>query len=82
MKACHNINTSLMQSIAEIEAQSTLKGSRKTLHELSPHIPPKTPTRKRSSSTNEMLYTDITISNTKNESQQHPCHGSDELPPK
>jgi hypothetical protein len=37
--------------------------SRKTLDELSPHIPPKTPKRNKSSSTNEMLHTDITDRN-------------------
>jgi hypothetical protein len=36
-----------------------MKSRRKTLHELSSHIPPKTPKRNISSSTNEMLHTDI-----------------------
>jgi hypothetical protein len=46
---------------AEIRAQSAMKSSRKTLHEFTSHIPPKTPKRNGSSSTNEMLQTDITI---------------------
>jgi hypothetical protein len=58
-KACHNINNYLMQSITEIRAQNTMKSSKKTLHELSPHIPPKTPKGNRSSSTNEMMHTNI-----------------------
>jgi hypothetical protein len=77
-KACHSISTALLQSVTEIRTQSTMKGSRKTLHELSPHIPPKTPKRNISSSTKEILHTDMA----KNESQQHPSQPSDELPPK
>jgi hypothetical protein len=41
-KACHSIITALLQSIAEIGSHSTIKSKRKTLHELSPHIPQKT----------------------------------------
>jgi hypothetical protein len=41
MKACHNIGTALLQSIAEIGTQSTMKSNIKTFHEFSPHIPPK-----------------------------------------
>jgi hypothetical protein len=41
-KECHSISTALLQSIAEIGTQSAMKGSRKTLHELSPHISQKT----------------------------------------
>jgi hypothetical protein len=37
-----------------------MKMRKKTLHEFSPHIPPKTPKRS-SSSTNEMLHTDIIV---------------------
>jgi hypothetical protein len=55
-----------------------MKGSKKTLHELSPHIPPKTPKRNISSSTKEILHMDMA----KNEGQQHPSQPSDELPPK
>jgi hypothetical protein len=52
VKACHSISTALLQSIAEIGTQSTMKSSRKTLHEISPHIPQKTtPKRNISSST-------------------------------
>jgi hypothetical protein len=36
-KTCHSISTALLQSIAEIGTQRTMKSSRKTLHELSPH---------------------------------------------
>jgi hypothetical protein len=38
-KACHSISTALLQSVAKIGTQSTMKSNRKTLHELSPHIP-------------------------------------------
>jgi hypothetical protein len=41
-KACHSINTAFMQSATEIGTQSTMKSNMKTLHEFSPHIPPKT----------------------------------------
>jgi hypothetical protein len=41
MKARHSISTALMQSVAKIGTQSTMKSIRKTLHEFSPHIPPK-----------------------------------------
>jgi hypothetical protein len=60
-KACHNISTALLKSITEIGTQSTMKSSKKTFHELSPHIPPKTPKRNTSRSTNEMLHTDMTV---------------------
>jgi hypothetical protein len=33
----------LLQSVAEIGTQRTMKSKRKTLHELSPRIPQKTP---------------------------------------
>jgi hypothetical protein len=38
-----------------------MKSNKKPLHELSPHIPQKTPKRNISCSTNEMSHTDITI---------------------
>jgi hypothetical protein len=60
-KACHSISTTLLQSVAEIGTQSVMKSNRKTLHELSPHIPPITPIRNISSLTNEMLHTDINV---------------------
>jgi hypothetical protein len=41
MKACHIVGTALLQSVAEIGTQSTVNNRRKTLHELSPHIPQK-----------------------------------------
>jgi hypothetical protein len=44
MEACHIIGTALLQSIARIGTQSTMKGSRKTLKEFSPHIHPIHPT--------------------------------------
>jgi hypothetical protein len=50
-----------MQSVVEIGTQSTMKSNTKTLHEFSPLIPQKTPKGSKSSSTNEMLHTDITI---------------------
>jgi hypothetical protein len=40
-KACHSIRNALLQSITEIGTQSTMKSSRKTLHELTPNVPPK-----------------------------------------
>jgi hypothetical protein len=39
MKACHIISTALLQSVAKIGTQRTMKSMRKTLHELSPHTP-------------------------------------------
>jgi hypothetical protein len=42
MKACHNIGTARLQSIAKIGTrQSTMKSSKKTVHEFSPYIPQK-----------------------------------------
>jgi hypothetical protein len=53
MKACHSVNTALLQSISEIGTHnSTMKSSIKTLHEFTSHIPPKTPKGNISSSTN------------------------------
>jgi hypothetical protein len=40
-KACHSVSTALLQSVAEIVTQSTMKSSTKTLHEFTSHIPPK-----------------------------------------
>jgi hypothetical protein len=60
-KACHNVIIGLWQNVAEIGPQITMKSSRKTLHEFTLHIPQNTPKRNISSSTNEMLYTDITV---------------------
>jgi hypothetical protein len=60
-KACHSISTALLQSVAEIGTQNTMMSSGKTLHEFSPHIPPKTPKRNINSSTNEIMHTDITL---------------------
>jgi hypothetical protein len=50
-----------MQSVAKTRTQSTMKSSRKTLHEFSPHIPQKTPIGNRSRYANEMQHVDITI---------------------
>jgi hypothetical protein len=60
MMVCHSSNTALMYTVAEIGTQSTMKRSKKTLHEFSPHKPPKTPKKNRSSSMNEMLKRDTT----------------------
>jgi hypothetical protein len=60
-KACHNVGTALLKSAAEIGTQSTMKSSRKTLHEFTSHIPQITPKRNKSRSTNKMLHTDITV---------------------
>jgi hypothetical protein len=56
MKACHNISTALLQSVAKIGTQSTMKGNTKTLDELSLHIPLKTSIGNISRSTNQMLH--------------------------
>jgi hypothetical protein len=61
MKACQNINNALLQSIGEIGTRSTMKSNKATFHELSPKIPQKPPKRNKSSSTKDMLHTDITI---------------------
>jgi hypothetical protein len=53
-KARHRVSTALLKSVAEIGTQSAMKSGRKTLHKFSSHIPPKTPKRKRSRSTNKM----------------------------
>jgi hypothetical protein len=42
-KACHRVSTALLKSIAEIGTQSAMKSSRKALHKLTSHIPPKNP---------------------------------------
>jgi hypothetical protein len=47
-KTCQIIISALLESIA-VRAQSTMKRSKQTLHELSPHIPQKTPKRNKSS---------------------------------
>jgi hypothetical protein len=60
-KACHTVSTALLKSVAEIGSESAMKSSRKTLHEFTSHIPPKTPKRNISRLTNEMLHTDITV---------------------
>jgi hypothetical protein len=59
-KACHSISTALLESVAKIGTQSTMKSNIKTLHEFSPHIPQKTSKGNKSRSTNEMLHADIT----------------------
>jgi Tfp pilus assembly protein FimT len=41
MKACHNVSTALLQSVAGIGTQGTVKSSRKTRHEFTSQIPPK-----------------------------------------
>jgi hypothetical protein len=58
-KACHNVGTALLKSVAEMGTQSAMKSSRKTLHELSPHIPQKTPKRSISSWTTRRKYATI-----------------------
>jgi hypothetical protein len=60
MKAYHSNRTALLQSVAEIGSQSTMKSSRKTLHELTSHIPPKPSKGNIIRSTNEMLHADVT----------------------
>jgi hypothetical protein len=46
-KACNNISTTLLECVAGIGTQSTMKSSKKTLHEFSTHIPLKTSKRNR-----------------------------------
>jgi hypothetical protein len=57
-KACHNVSTTLLKSVAEIGTHSAMKSSRETLHEFTSHKPQKTPKRNISRSTNEKLHTD------------------------
>jgi hypothetical protein len=82
-KACHSISTALLQSVAEMGTQSTMKSCKKTLHELSPHIPQKTPKRNINSSTNEMFHTDVSViaQRTIVVCSTH-AKASDKLPPK
>jgi hypothetical protein len=89
IKACHNITIALLVNIAEMGTQSTLKSIKKTLHEVSLQISPKTPKRNKTSLTNVAYghnYKNVAYGhnykNAKNESQKHPCQESDELPPK
>jgi hypothetical protein len=49
----------LLQSVAKLGTQCSMKSSRKTWHAFSPHIPPKTSKKNISGSTDEMLHTDI-----------------------
>jgi hypothetical protein len=57
MKACHIINIALLQSIAEIKTQSTMKRAQRIL---ALHIPQKPSKRKISRSTNEVLHAYVT----------------------
>jgi hypothetical protein len=51
-----------------------MKSSKKTLHELSPHIPQNTSKRNISRSTNEMLHAcGHNCQNAMNEMMKHPC---------
>jgi hypothetical protein len=72
MKACHNVSTALLKYVAEIGTHSAMKSSRKTLNEFTSHIPPKTPKRNISSTTNINVY-GHNCQSAKSESQQHPC---------
>jgi hypothetical protein len=58
MKTCQNIGTALLQSTAKIGTPSTMKTSKNTLHEFSPHILQKPSKENISTSTNEMLHAD------------------------
>jgi hypothetical protein len=40
-KACHNVSTALLKSVAEIGTHSAMKSNKKTLHEFTSHIPQK-----------------------------------------
>jgi hypothetical protein len=83
-KACHSIVTALLQSVAEIGTQSTMKSSRKTLHEFSPQSnPPKNAEKEHKKCDEPNVAYGHSYSNAKDESQQHPCQiRSDELLPK
>jgi NACalpha-BTF3-like transcription factor len=61
MKACHSVSTALLQSVVDMGTQSTMKSNIKTSHEFTSHIPRKKAKRNKSSSTNEMLQTDINV---------------------
>jgi hypothetical protein len=63
MQKRHNINTALIQSVAKIGTQSTMKITKKTLHKFSPHTPQKRRkgTPKSSSTNNEMLHADTAV---------------------
>jgi hypothetical protein len=39
MKACHSVNTDLLQSVAEIVTESAMKLNKMTWHEFTSHIP-------------------------------------------
>jgi hypothetical protein len=58
-KACHSLGTALLKSVAEMGTRSAMESSRKTLHELSPHNPRKTPKRSISSWTTRRKYATI-----------------------
>jgi hypothetical protein len=81
-KACHNVSIALLQRVAEIGTQSTMKSSKKTLHEFTPHIAPKTPKRNNSSANSKMLQTDITVRAQGARVSDSHARESDELPPK
>jgi hypothetical protein len=61
MKACLNISNALLQSVAKIRTLSTMKSSKKTLHEFPPHVPPKRSKRNMSRWTNNMLHANYII---------------------
>jgi hypothetical protein len=80
-KACHRVNTILLQSVAEMGTQSTMKICRKTLHEFTLHIPKKR--RKGAEVVDERnVENGHNSQSARSESRQHPCEGSDEMPPK
>jgi hypothetical protein len=60
-EVCHSIVTALLENIANIGAQSTMKISIKMLQELSPHIPQKPSNGNISRSTNVMLHADLIV---------------------
>jgi hypothetical protein len=60
-EACHNIGIALLESIAMMRTPSNMRSNKKTLHEFTPHITPKSPKGNKSRWTNEIMHADISI---------------------
>jgi hypothetical protein len=71
-KACHSINNALLQSVAGIGTQRTMKSMKKTLHEFSPHTP-KTVEREHKYIDARNVACGHTFQNATNESLKHLC---------
>jgi hypothetical protein len=77
-KACHSVSTALLKSVAEIGTQSAMKSSKKTLHEFTSHIPPKTPKKEHKYFEEQNIADGHNCHSARSESHQHPCQGSDD----